>query len=110
MLWILKNHVDGNYCTNTMYAFGIWNTGYQHYLAFGMESTFMDNMIFGLIKVLPIIVVSYAAGLGVEFIFSITKGHPVSEGYLVTGLLIPLTLPVTVPLWMVALGAVFVHY
>lgn len=87
--------------------FGIWNTGYQHYLAFGMESTFMDNMIFGLIKVLPIIVVSYAAGLGVEFIFSITKGHPVSEGYLVTGLLIPLTLPVTVPLWMVALGAVF---
>ncbi|MCP9767272.1 NADH:ubiquinone reductase (Na(+)-transporting) subunit B [Lacihabitans sp. LS3-19] len=87
--------------------FGIWNTGHQHYLAFGMESSFMDNMIFGLIKVLPIIVVSYAAGLGVEFLFSITKGHPVSEGYLVTGLLIPLTLPVTVPLWMVALGAVF---
>jgi Na+-transporting NADH:ubiquinone oxidoreductase subunit B len=87
--------------------FGIWNVGHQHYLAFGMESTLVQNMIFGSIKVLPIVVVSYAAGLAVEFIFSITKGHPVSEGYLVTGLLIPLTLPVTVPLWMVALGAVF---
>lgn len=87
--------------------FGIWNTGHQHYLAFGIESTFLENLLFGLKKVLPIVAVSYAAGLAVEFIFAITKGHSVSEGYLVTGLLIPLTLPATVPLWMVALGAVF---
>ncbi|MCR9063099.1 MAG: NADH:ubiquinone reductase (Na(+)-transporting) subunit B [Cytophagales bacterium] len=87
--------------------FGMWNVGHQHYLAFGMEASLMEKFIFGALKVLPIIVVSYAVGLGVEFIFGVIKGHPISEGYLVTGLLIPLTLPVTVPLWMVALGAVF---
>ncbi|MEQ1747531.1 MAG: NADH:ubiquinone reductase (Na(+)-transporting) subunit B, partial [Saprospiraceae bacterium] len=87
--------------------FGIWNTGYQHYLAYGMETTHVDNFLFGLRKVLPIIIVSYTAGLAVEFIFSIKRGHPVSEGYLVTGMLIPLTLPATIPLWMVALAAVF---
>jgi Na+-transporting NADH:ubiquinone oxidoreductase subunit B len=87
--------------------FGMWNTGYQHHLAYGMEASMTDNFMFGFWKVLPIIVVSYAAGLGVEFIFAITKGHPVSEGYLVTGLLIPLTMPVTIPLWMVALAAIF---
>lgn len=87
--------------------FGMWNVGYQHYLAYGMEATLMENFMFGFWKVLPIIVVSYAAGLGVEFIFSVLRGHPVSEGYLVTGLLIPLTLPVTCPLWMVALAAIF---
>ncbi|MCB0531180.1 MAG: NADH:ubiquinone reductase (Na(+)-transporting) subunit B [Saprospiraceae bacterium] len=87
--------------------FGMWNVGYQHYLAYGMEATLMENFMFGFWKVLPIIVVSYVAGLGVEFIFSVLRGHPVSEGYLVTGLLIPLTLPVTCPLWMVALAAIF---
>ena len=87
--------------------FGIWNTGYQHYLAYGMEMTHMDYFLFGLQKVLPIVVVSYAVGLGVEFIFAVVKGHPVSEGYLVTGMLIPLILPVTIPLWMVALSAIF---
>lgn len=87
--------------------FGMWNVGYQHYQAFGMETTLMQNFMFGLWKVLPIIVVSYAVGLGVEFVFAIVKGHPISEGYLVTGLLIPLTLPVTVPLWMVGLAAIF---
>ncbi|MBK9510008.1 MAG: NADH:ubiquinone reductase (Na(+)-transporting) subunit B [Cytophagaceae bacterium] len=87
--------------------FGMWNVGYQHYHAFGMDSTLMQNFLFGLIKTLPIIVVSYGVGLGVEFIYAYFKGHAISEGYLVTGLLIPLTLPVTVPLWMVALGAIF---
>ncbi|WP_304236760.1 NADH:ubiquinone reductase (Na(+)-transporting) subunit B [Jiulongibacter sediminis] len=87
--------------------FGMWNVGYQHYLAFGIETTHLDKFIFGAIKVLPIVVVSYAVGLGVEFIFGVIKGHPISEGYLVTGMLIPLTMPVTIPLWMVALGAVF---
>ncbi len=87
--------------------FGMWNVGYQHHLAYGMEVSLMDNFWFGFLKTLPIIIVSYAAGLGVEFVFSVMRGHPVSEGYLVTGLLIPLTLPVTVPLWMVALAAIF---
>lgn len=87
--------------------FGMWNVGYQHHHAFGIEATLMENFWFGFIKTLPIIVVSYAVGLGVEFVFSIMRGHAVSEGYLVTGLLIPLTMPVTVPLWMVALGAIF---
>lgn len=87
--------------------FGMWNVGYQHYLAFGMESSHVENFVFGLIKTLPIIVVSYGVGLGVEFAYSVAKGHEISEGYLVTGLLIPLTMPVTVPLWMVAFGAVF---
>lgn len=87
--------------------FGMWNTGYQHHLAYGMEVSLLDNFLFGLWSTLPIIVVSYAAGLGVEFAFAVIKGHPISEGYLVTGLLIPLTLPVTVPLWMVALAAIF---
>lgn len=87
--------------------FGMWNVGFQHHRAFGVEASLMQNFMFGFWKVLPIIVVSYGAGLTVEFIFCILRGHPVSEGYLVTGLLIPLTLPVTCPLWMVALGAIF---
>ena len=87
--------------------FGMWNVGHQHYLAYGMEMTMMENFMFGFWKVMPIVIVSYAAGLGVEFVFSVMRKHPVSEGYLVTGLLIPLTLPVTCPLWMVALAAIF---
>lgn len=87
--------------------FGIWNVGYQHYQAYGMDMSHMDYIWFGVQKVMPIVIVSYAVGLGVEFIYSIVKGHPISEGYLVTGLLIPLIMPVTIPLWMVALGAIF---
>ncbi|RCR70782.1 NADH:ubiquinone reductase (Na(+)-transporting) subunit B [Larkinella punicea] len=87
--------------------FGMWNVGYQHYRAFGMEATLIDTFLFGFWKVLPIVVVSYAVGLGVEFLFAIIRNHQISEGYLVTGLLIPLTMPVTVPLWMVGLAAVF---
>ena len=87
--------------------FGMWNVGYQHYLAYGMEVSFWENFLFGFIKVMPIVAVSYGVGLGVEFAFAVVKGHQVNEGYLVTGMLIPLTLPVTVPLWMVAFAAVF---
>ncbi len=87
--------------------FGMWNVGHQHYLAYGMQTTLMENFLFGFQKVMPIVIVSYAVGLGVEFIFAILRGHQVSEGYLVTGMLIPLTLPVTIPLWMVALSAIF---
>lgn len=87
--------------------FGMWNVGFQHYQAFGIEASLLDNFLFGFMKVMPMIVVSYAAGLGVEFLFAITRHHPVSEGFLVTGSLIPLILPVTTPLWMIAMGAIF---
>lgn len=87
--------------------FGMWNVGYQHHLAYGMEVSLIDNFLFGFWKTLPIIIVSYVVGLGIEFIFAIVRNHQVSEGYLVTGLLIPLTMPVTIPLWMVALAAIF---
>lgn len=87
--------------------FGIWNVGYQHYLSLGQEGTLMDYVLHGAIQVLPIIVVCYAVGLGIEFAFAQKRGHSVNEGFLVTGMLIPLSLPPTTPLWMVALGTAF---
>jgi Na+-transporting NADH:ubiquinone oxidoreductase subunit B len=88
--------------------FGIWNVGYQHYLALGMtETTPWQNFWFGLGKVLPIVVVTYVAGLTCEFIFAIIRKHKVNEGFLVTGSLIPLVMPVDIPLWMVAVATVF---
>ncbi|MDQ3536736.1 MAG: RnfABCDGE type electron transport complex subunit D, partial [Bacteroidota bacterium] len=88
--------------------FGIWNTGYQHYRALGItESSVVDNLIFGSTRVLPIVIVSYATGLGVEFIFAIIRKHTINEGFLVSGMLIPLVMPVDVPLWMVAVSTVF---
>lgn len=87
--------------------FGIWNTGYQHYAAKGIDADFLTIIIFGAMKVLPIVIVSYAVGLGVEFTFAVIKKHSVEEGYLVSGMLIPLVLPVDIPLWMVAVATVF---
>lgn len=87
--------------------FGSWNIGYQHGLAYGIEKSIMENFLFGFLKLLPIIVVSYVVGLGIEFIFAQVRGHEVNEGYLVTGILIPLILPVNIPLWMVALSVAF---
>ncbi|HEY1061492.1 MAG TPA: NADH:ubiquinone reductase (Na(+)-transporting) subunit B [Daejeonella sp.] len=88
--------------------FGMWNVGYQHHLAFGIsDSTIPDNFIFGAIKVLPIVIVSYISGLTVEFIFAIIRKHTINEGFLVSGMLIPLVMPVDVPLWMVAVSTVF---
>ena len=87
--------------------FGIWNVGYQHELATGEVLTFAAKMWIGAIVILPIVVVSYAAGLGVEFIFGIKKGHALNEGFLVTGMLIPLVLPPTIPLWQVAVATMF---
>ncbi|MFT4900143.1 MAG: Na+-transporting NADH:ubiquinone oxidoreductase subunit B [Flavobacteriales bacterium] len=89
--------------------FGIWNTGFQHYSALGLleEFGFLDQVLFGAIKVLPIVIVSYAVGLGVEFGFCIAKGHPIEEGFLVSGMLIPLIVPADTPLWMVAVATVF---
>jgi Na+-transporting NADH:ubiquinone oxidoreductase subunit B len=87
--------------------FGMWNVGYQHYGALGIDSTFMQEFLFGAIKVLPMVVVSYGVGLGVEFLFCVIKGHQINEGYLVTGMLIPLIMPVDLPLWMLGLSAAF---
>lgn len=88
-------------------VFGIWNVGYQHSLATGETLSFMQQMWLGIVVVLPIIVVSYAAGLTVEFIFGIKKGHSLNEGFLVSGMLIPMIVPPTLPLWQVALATVF---
>lgn len=87
--------------------FGIWNTGYQHFLALGINSEFWPIVGYGLLKVLPIIIVSYVVGLGIEFAFAQMRGHEVNEGFLVTGLLIPMVMPADVPLWMVAVATVF---
>ncbi|MBW6478824.1 MAG: NADH:ubiquinone reductase (Na(+)-transporting) subunit B [Bacteroidales bacterium] len=87
--------------------FGIWNVGFQHYRATGEEVAFMDQVLFGLIHVLPIIIVSYASGLAIEFIFASARDHEVNEGFLVSGMLIPLVIPVTTPLWMVAVATIF---
>lgn len=87
--------------------FGIWNAGYQHFLSLGQQADFGQIIGYGLIKVIPIIAVSYIAGLGVEFIFAQFRGHEVNEGYLVSGMLIPLVMPVDIPLWMVAVASIF---
>jgi len=87
--------------------FGMWNVGYQNSLAFGIERDVLANFWFGFLKVFPIIVVSYVTGLGIEFISAQIRGHEVNEGFLVTGMLIPMIMPVNVPLWMVALATAF---
>ncbi len=87
--------------------FGIWNTGHQHFAAFGEDPAFIEKFIYGSQLVLPLVIVSYAAGLGIEFVFTALKGHPIQEGFLVSGLLIPLCMPVDVPLWMVAVATIF---
>jgi Na+-transporting NADH:ubiquinone oxidoreductase subunit B len=87
--------------------FGIFNVGHQHFLATGMDATFLDKVLIGLISVLPILIVSYAIGLGTEFTFCVIRNHPISEGFLVTGMLIALVMPPNVPLWQVALATIF---
>ncbi|MGW8122034.1 NADH:ubiquinone reductase (Na(+)-transporting) subunit B [Roseivirga echinicomitans] len=89
--------------------FGIFNVGYQHYVAIGEATTFLslDNLLFGARWVLPIVLVSYATGGIIEAIFAVIRKHPINEGFLVTGMLIPLIVPATIPLWQVALATVF---
>jgi Na+-transporting NADH:ubiquinone oxidoreductase subunit B len=98
--------------------FGMFNAGYQHHLALGeiqaVSSGFFssefwnwDNLIIGLWKVLPLVVVSYGVGLAVEFVFAVIKGHEVEEGYLVTGMLVPLIVPIDIPLWMLTVAVIF---
>ena len=91
--------------------FGMWNVGHQHFLAIGeftaLADGFMDKLIYGAIKVLPIVVTAYGVGLGIEFVIAMVRSHPVNEGFLVSGMLIPLLMPPTIPLWMVALATAF---
>ena len=99
--------------------FGIFNTGYQHFAAVDVangiirEASFLgnfitwENFLLGSTKVLPLVIVSYVVGLTVEFIFAVIKGHEVEEGYLVTGMLVPLIVPVDLPLWMLTVAVIF---
>lgn len=88
--------------------FGMYNAGLQHFRAVGMpDASFIECFWFGILKVLPIIIVSYVVGLGIEFIFAQIRRHEVNEGFLVSGLLIPLVMPVDAPLWMVAISTAF---
>ena len=89
--------------------FGIYNVGYQHFNAVGglADTTFFQLLFYGLWKVLPMIIVSYVVGLGIEFAVAQMKGHEINEGFLVSGLLIPMIMPVEAPLWMVALSTAF---
>ncbi|MBR9757491.1 MAG: NADH:ubiquinone reductase (Na(+)-transporting) subunit B [Algicola sp.] len=97
--------------------FGMFNAGYQHHLALGdiqaansfFGATFWswDNLVVGLWKVLPLVIVSYGVGLAIEFLFAVIKGHEIEEGYLVTGMLVPLIVPIDLPLWMLAVAVAF---
>jgi len=84
--------------------FGIWNIGYQN---MGEGKEFLEYFMFGAIRFLPMVLVSYGVGLGIEFAYAIFRGHEVNEGYLVTGLLIPMIMPIDFPLWMLAISVVF---
>ncbi len=98
--------------------FGMFNAGYQHNLALGdiqavtggfFSSGFwtLDNFFIGFWKIIPLVIVSYGVGLGIEFLFAIIKKHEVEEGYLVTGMLVPLIVPIDIPLWMLAVAVAF---
>ncbi len=89
--------------------FGMFNAGYQHYSALGTPVEFLswDAFWIGMIKVLPLVAVSYGVGLGIEFLFAVIKKHEVEEGYLVTGMLVPLIVPVDIPLWMLTVAVIF---
>ncbi|CAL2082973.1 NADH:ubiquinone reductase (Na(+)-transporting) subunit B [Tenacibaculum sp. 190524A02b] len=97
--------------------FGMFNAGYQHHAAtngftegmsfFSTNFWNLDNLLVGAFKILPLVIVSYVVGLAIEFIFCIIKGHEIEEGYLVTGMLVPLIVPVDLPLWMLAVAVAF---
>jgi Na+-transporting NADH:ubiquinone oxidoreductase subunit B len=87
--------------------FGTWNIGDQYFASIGQDADLLEKMFVGAIKVIPLIVVSYGVGLGIEFYFAAKRGHGINEGFLVSGMLIPLIMPVDVPLWMVAVAVAF---
>ena len=87
--------------------YGIYNTGYQYFSQLNVDYSLIDVMLHGSAKIVPMIAVSYIVGLAIEFAFAVFRGHEVNEGYLVTGLLIPMIMPVDIPLWMVGLSVAF---
>ncbi len=95
------------------YLFGTYNIGHQHFAALGMYTDIFDfqgihlKLAYGLVQLLPIFVVAHVVGLGVEFFYAAKKGHPIEEGFLVTGALIPLIMPPDIPLWILALAVLF---
>ena len=89
------------------FLFGTWNIGYQHFLSHGETATLWQNFGYGLMKILPLYIVSYVVGLGIEIIFAQVRKEEVNEGFFVTGFLIPLIMPADVPLWMLAIAVAF---
>ena len=87
--------------------FGCYNTGLQYFRSIGTEPAILQAGWYGFLRILPLIIVSYVVGLGIEFIAAQIRGHEINEGYLVIGLLIPLIMPIDVPLWMLALAVAF---
>ena len=89
------------------FLFGTWNIGFQHFSSHGEVATLMQNFGYGLMKILPLYIVSYVVGLGIEIIFAQVRKEEVNEGFFVTGFLIPLIMPADVPLWMLAIAVAF---
>jgi len=93
------------------YLFGTYNIGHQHFAALGEHTSFLSGfhlkLVYGLMKLLPLFVVANVVGLGVEFIYAAKKGHPIEEGFLVSGALIPLIMPPDLPLWILAISVIF---
>ncbi len=87
--------------------FGMWNAGFQHFQAIGVDAGFWIQFWFGCLAVLPILIVSYVVGLGIEFTVAQWKKEEIQEGFLVTGFIIPLIVPVDTPLWMIAIATAF---
>ena len=86
---------------------GMYNVGLQHYMAVGLEAGVFTKFIYGLLAILPQIIVSYVVGLGIEFAVAQVKKEEVAEGFLVSGILIPMIMPVDTPLWMIAVATAF---
>ena len=93
------------------YIFGTYNIGHQHFLALGQHTAFLEavhlKLAYGLIKILPIFIVTHVVGLGIEFYYAAKKGHGIEEGFLVTGALIPLIMPPDIPIWILTLAVAF---
>ena len=86
---------------------GLYNVGLQHYMAIGQEVSILTNLLFGFLAILPQLIVSYVVGLGIEFAIAQVRKEEVAEGFLVSGILIPMILPIDTPLWMIAVATAF---
>ncbi len=90
------------------FFFGMYNTGYQHWLAAGAtEFPFFSLMLYGFLAIIPKVIVTYVVGLGIEFISAQIRHEEIQEGFLVTGIILPMVCPVDVPLWMLAVATAF---